>query len=74
MNCYLEDWMTGNIERIEELENWRLGPHSRVPPQGGPADIYRERERSIIIQFITYMTQCTMQHLQCSHLCSNVTY
>ena len=46
MNGYLEDWMIGSIERIEELENWRLGPHSRVPPQGGPADFqkmsYRE--------------------------------
>ena len=40
MNGYLYDWMTGSIERIEGLEDWKLGSHSRVPPQGGLADIH----------------------------------
>ena len=50
MNGYLEDWMLESIKRIEELENWRLGPHSRVPPQGGPADIREAKMRHVTLR------------------------
>ena len=38
MNGYLVDWSIASIERVDEMEYWKLGPPSREPLQGGLVD------------------------------------